>query len=191
VRQDEPMPFWDEMSFEIDLMVKNPVFEVDRWIAAGAMRLVVHMDSIDFDAFVELAKTVEAKGVELVIGFATNSSYEKLAQYIDAVEGVVHKDITCDDKHEKTCKVINWVQCMGIEHEGYQRQPFDKKVLEHIKKIKEMYPYMRISVDGGVNSETAKSLIDAGADRLVVGSALFEAESLNDSIVQFSNMFSK
>jgi pentose-5-phosphate-3-epimerase len=226
VRQDEPMPFWDEMNFEIDLMVKNPAFEVDRWIAAGAMRLVVHIDSIELAAFVELAKNIREKGVEMVVGFAINSSYEKLAAYIDAAESAVPgkfasvRDVpnvisgagkdalsdvvrdaagkdtaaacdaeTAEQQKESGCKVINWVQCMGIEHEGFQHQSFDAKVLEHISKIKEMYPYMFISVDGSVNMNTAQKLIDAGADRLVVGSALFEAESLKESIVQFSNMF--
>lgn len=195
VRQDEPMPFWDEMSFEIDLLVKNPAFEVDRWIAAGAMRLVVHIDSIEFDAFIELAKTIEQKGVELVLGFAMNSSYEKLKQYIDGVESFVHPikhhGVACDDSKKDGCKVINWVQCMGIDHEGYQHQAFNPKVLKHIEKIKEMYPYILISVDGGANIETAQSLIDAGADRLVVGSALFEAESLKESIVKLSDMFTR
>lgn len=195
VRQDEPMPYWDEMSFEIDLMVKDPAFEVDRWIAAGAMRLVVHIDSIEFDAFANLAKTIDEKGVEMVLGFAINSSYEKLQKYVDAVE---HKVLNGSEgesvekaQAEKIPKVINWVQCMGIEHEGYQRQPFDEKVLQHIRKIKEMYPYMFVAVDGGVNLDTAQKLIDAGADRLVVGSALFEVDSLKDNIVKFSSMFSK
>lgn len=207
VRQDEPMPFWDEMNFEIDLMVKNPAFEVDRWIAAGAMRLVVHIDSIEFDAFVELSKNISQKGVEMVVGFAINSSYEKLSKYVDAAEGAAHESAgsmakkrgivdaeacaeeTPEQQRESGCKVINWVQCMGIEHEGFQRQSFDERALVHIQKIKEMYPYMLISVDGAVNIATAQRLIDAGADRLVVGSALFEAESLKESIVQFSNMF--
>ncbi|MCF7865649.1 MAG: hypothetical protein K9M11_04045 [Candidatus Pacebacteria bacterium] len=187
VRQDEPMPYWDELSFEIDLMVKDPVFEVDRWIAAGAMRLVIHIDSIEFDAFVNLAKNIDEKGVEMVVGFAMNSSYEKLAKYIDGVEHALQGNSNVGS----SSKFVNWVQCMGIDQVGYQRQAFDEKVLDHIKKIKELYPYMFIAVDGSVNMNTAQKLIDVGADRLVIGSALFEVDSLKDSIVQFSDMFNK
>lgn len=184
VKQDEPMPHWEEMSFEIDLMVKNPAFEVDRWIAAGAMRVVVHMDSIEFDAFLELARTIEMKGVEMVLGFATTSSFEKLKKYIDAVE-----DVNNPINHGKTRKVINWIQCMGIEKIGFQAQPFDARVLENIKKIKEMYPSILVSVDGGVNLNTAAQLVGAGADRLVVGSALFTSDSISDTLVKISNTF--
>ncbi len=184
VKQDEPMPYWEEMSFEIDLMVKNPAFEVDRWIAAGAMRLVVHMDSIEFDAFLELARTIEEKGVEMVLGFGVNSSIEKLKKYIDAIE-----DGNNPINHGKNRKVINWVQCMGIEKIGFQAQPFDTRVLENIKKIKEMYPSMLISIDGGVNLNTAPQLVEAGADRLVVGSALFTSDSISNTLVEISNTF--
>lgn len=184
VKQDEPMPYWEEMSFEIDLMVKNPAFEVDRWIAAGAMRVVVHMDSIEFDAFIDLARTIEEKGVEMVLGFGAASSLEKLKKYIDAVE-----DTSNPINHGKSRKVINWIQCMGIEKIGFQAQPFDARVLENIKKIKEMYPSILVSVDGGVNLNTAAQLVEAGADRLVVGSALFTSDSISDTLVKISNTF--
>ncbi|MBP9818543.1 MAG: hypothetical protein KBC87_01100 [Candidatus Pacebacteria bacterium] len=184
VKQDEPMPYWDDMSFEIDLMVKNPAFEVDRWIAAGAMRLVVHLDSIEYDAFLDLARNIEEKGVEMVLGFGVDSSLEKLKKYIDAAEGTNVEVNTI-----KNNKVINWIQCMGIEKIGFQAQPFDVRVLENIKKIKEMYPAMMISVDGGVNLHTAPQLVEAGADRLVVGSALFTSDSISDTLVKISDTF--
>ena len=179
VKQDEPMPFWDEMNFEVDLMVKNPMFEADRWIAAGAMRLVVHLDSIELKDFVELARTMDQKGVELVLGFAIHSSLDKLISYLDAIGDT------------KDSRIINCVQCMGIEKIGFQSQPFDTAVLENIKKIKEALPYINISVDGGVSEKTAQSLVDAGADRLIVGSALYTSESIEDTIVNLSKTFTQ
>ncbi len=196
VKQDEAMPYWDSLNFEIDLMVKDPVFEVDRWIAAGAIRLVVHIDSISLDMFKDLAHTIMEKGVEIVLGFGINSSFEKLETYIDAVNPVQNEHsipVVEGDENPthigKRRKVINWIQCMGIEKIGFQSQPFDIRVMEHIKKIKEMYPDILVSVDGGVSLETAPLLITAGADRLVVGSTLFNAESLKETIVELSNNF--
>lgn len=184
VKQDEPMPYWEEMSFEIDLMVTDPVFEANRWIAAGAMRLVIHIDSIEFNTFLELARTIEEKGVEMVLGFGVTSSFEKLKKYIDAVE-----DVSNPINHGKNRKVINWIQCMGIEKIGFQAQPFDVRVLENVKKIKELYPSILISIDGGVNLQSAPMLVEAGADRLVVGSALFNSNSISDTLVEISNTF--
>lgn len=179
VKQDEPMPFWDEMNFEVDLLVKNPAFEADRWIAAGAMRIVVHMDSIELDAFVDLAKRINAKGVELVVGFSVDSSVDKLVSYLNAIGD------------RKDSKIVNCVQCMGIKKIGFQAQQFDAAVLDNIKKIKEAIPYMFISVDGGVSEKTAQSLVDAGADRLIVGSALYTSESIENTLVNLSKVFNK
>jgi ribulose-phosphate 3-epimerase len=166
VKQDEPMPFWDEMNFEVDLMVKNPMF-------------VVHLDSIELKDFIELARTIDEKGVELVLGFAIDSSLDKLISYLDAIGDT------------KDSRIVNCVQCMGIEKIGFQSQPFDTVVLENIKKIKLALPYMYISIDGGVSEKTAQSLVDAGADRLIVGSALYTAESIEDTLVNLSKVFTK
>lgn len=179
VKQDEPMPFWDEINFEVDLLVKNPAFEADRWIAAGAMRIVVHMDSIELPAFVELAKRISEKGVELIVGFSIDSSVEKLVSYLQAIGDT------------KDSKIVNFVQCMGIKKIGFQAQPFDIAVLENIKKIKEALPYIFISVDGGVNEATVESLISAGADRLIVGSALYTSDSIQDALLSLSKFFDK
>lgn len=181
VRQEESLPCADDIGFEIDLMVKNSALEADRWIAAGAMKLVVHIDSIELLPFVELAKSITAKCVELILGFATHSSYEKLDEYIAAAAEVGIK--------------IGRVQCMGIEKIGFQHQPFAEKVLENIKEIKNAHPEIVISVDGGVNEETAPKLINAGADKLVIGSAIFDASGNGDhsspeeSIKKFSKFF--
>lgn len=198
VRQDEPMPFWDEMNFEVDLMVKDPAYEADQWIAAGAMRMVVHLDSLEKDAFVELAKKIEEKGVEVVVAFSIDSSHEKLAEYLEAIGDI---DPAADEagmlarKKGKSQRIVNTIQCMGIRKIGFQAEPADEKVLENIKKIKEAYSYMLVSVDGAVNSKTAEKLIAAGADRLIIGSALFgdadSTASIEEKLSGFSHLFKK
>lgn len=195
VKQDEPMPFWDEMNFEVDLMVKDPAYEADQWIAAGAMRVVVHMDSLEKSGFVDLVKKIESKGVEVVVAFGTESSHEKLAEYLEAIGDV---DPTADPsakKKGKSHRIVNTIQCMGIKKIGFQGEALDEKVFDNIKKIKEEYPYMLVSVDGSVNSKSAENLIAAGADRLIVGSALFSdtdsTASIEEKLSTFSHLFKK
>ena len=48
-----------------------------------------------------------------------------------------------------------------------------------------MYPSMIVSVDGGVSLETAPLLIKAGADRLIVGSAIFNSDNFVDAVASF------
>lgn len=186
VKQDEPMPCWDTVNFEIDLMISNPLQQIDAWIATGAMRFVIHIDSVDMDTCIKIAEKIEEKGVEMVLGFSVHSSLDKLQEYISALESserVYHS--------HRNRKVVNWVQCMGIERIGFQGEPFAEKTIDNIKHIKEKLPYILVSVDGAVNPDTAPRLIQAGADRVVVGSALFKSESIEETLVRISNMFSE
>ena len=77
---------------------------------------------------------------------------------------------------------------MGIDHIGFQHQAFDEKVLSKIKEVKVKYPDLAISIDGGVSLKTAPKLIEAGADRLVIGSAIFNSDNPIDAIQQFKSL---
>ncbi len=63
---------------------------------------------------------------------------------------------------------------MGIDQDGFQGEKFDEKVIENIKFLKDSLPGIIISVDGGVSLENAEILLDAGADRLTVGSSIWK-----------------
>jgi ribulose-phosphate 3-epimerase len=77
---------------------------------------------------------------------------------------------------------------MGIEKIGFQGEDFDERALDQIRKIKEKYPEMKVSVDGGVNQNTAKEIIKAGADRLVIGSALLNSYDIKETFEEFRNL---
>ena len=63
---------------------------------------------------------------------------------------------------------------------GFGGQKFISSVLSKIMQVKEMAdavnPELEIEVDGGVNEETAKLCVEAGATVLVAGSAVFNKE---------------
>lgn len=167
VRQEMGMPNWEELEFEIDLMVKDPSFMIDEWIAVGASRIIVHKKGLSNDKVVELAKNVKDKGVEFMLAF----------EYEEGLE--IAREILVDLIN---LDLIDGVQCMGIEHIGFQHQPFSPKVLNFIKSIKTEFPILSISVDGGVNLDNARALIDMGADRLVSGSLIFTSDMPRDTI---------
>ena len=83
---------------------------------------------------------------------------------------------------------IDFVQFMGIENIGYQGEPFDERVFEKIRELRERFPDTIISVDGGVSLENADKLIEAGANRLVSGSAIFESGDIAGTVEVFQNM---
>ena len=72
---------------------------------------------------------------------------------------------------------------MGITKIGFQGQAFDPRVLSKIREVKEKYPSFLIQIDGGVSMATAEQMKLAGADRLIVGSALFNSNDASTNIV--------
>ncbi len=81
---------------------------------------------------------------------------------------------------------------MGIDEVGYQGSSFNPAVIEKIREFRIQNPEMTVSVDGGVNLENAQSLVDAGANRLVSGSAIFggnnTVEEISENIKNFRRL---
>jgi len=67
---------------------------------------------------------------------------------------------------------------------GFGGQSFLPSQLPKIKRIREMIGSrpIELEVDGGVNTETIKSVVDAGADVLVAGSAVFRGDDYAETI---------
>lgn len=167
--QDEGMPYWEELDYEIDLMITEPERHIDEWLPLGASRLIFHIESIKdhdlfwgHDIFKEGARDINGeKVIEVGLAIDPGTSLEVLEHYIAKVE---------------------FVQCMGIAWDGYQGVPFDERVLPRINQLRVKYPNLTISVDGGVSLQTASLLKAAGANRLVAGSAIFGANDTATAI---------
>lgn len=69
---------------------------------------------------------------------------------------------------------IDFVHLMSIAKIGEQGHPLDEQIFDRIKKVREKFPQVTISVDGGINTTNYQALQNSGADRLVVGSGFQE-----------------
>ena len=181
--QEEGFPFWDSVDFEVDLMVKHPENIIDDWIAVGAKRIIIHIESTpDLFSLVrkirgEYKHTSESfYGIEIGIALDIETPNEEIYDFLNAVGE--------DDEFKSQ---IDFVQFMGIENIGYQGEPFDERVFDKIRELRERFPEIIISVDGGVSLENAAELIEAGANRLVSGSAIFESGDVAGTIEVFQN----
>lgn len=167
--QEEMLPFFDELDYEIDLMIDEPEKHIDEWLPLGASRLIFHIEAIKdmelfwgHDIWKEGARDIGGqKVVEIGLAINPGTPLSDLLPYIDK---------------------LDLLQCMGIGRIGYQGQPFDERVLEVINTIRVAYPNLPISVDGGVSLETASLLTSAGANRLVSGSAVFGSDDIESAI---------
>jgi len=150
--EKDGLPFWDSLDYEAHLMVAKPEEKVAAWVQAGAMRIIVHVEAIhDFDA---LWSTV-GELTELVLALKLQTPLETLEPFAERIEGI---------------------HLMTILQIGYQGVGFDETSLDRVKAAHAQYPNLPISVDGGITTENAKALFDAGASRLVVGSAIVGSE---------------
>lgn len=168
--EEEGMPYWTDLDFEFDLMVKNAHEQFDMFVQLGAKRIVFHLEAEQEESFRDFLESIDPYTRDNIeIGLAINTS-------------------TKIDDLDKFINYIDFIQCMGIEKIGLQGQPFDNRVLDQISSIHKKYPEIPISVDGSVNEKTAQDLVDKGASRLVIGSALLKTYNIKEKISEFESL---
>lgn len=75
-------------------------------------------------------------------------------------------------------KKADFIHLMSIAEIGAQGHPLDERIFDRIRQVREIFPEKMISVDGGINAANYESLIESGADRLIVGSKFEEVWTL-------------
>ena len=83
---------------------------------------------------------------------------------------------------------IQFIQCMGIEHPGVQGSKTDERVFDQVRRLKEQYPNMPLSVDGSVGFEDIDQLLTLGVENLVIGSAIFKTENPEETYLDFNDI---
>ncbi|NMD37179.1 MAG: ribulose-phosphate 3-epimerase [Christensenellaceae bacterium] len=133
-------------------MTTNPSDWLELSAQAGAQILCPHAETINTDAFRTL-NYIESLGCKtgVVLNPATPLSY--IQHYIERLDQIT-------------------IMTVDV---GFAGQPFIPQMLKKIEdaanlKVKNNYKY-KIQIDGSCNNRTFKSLVDAGADILVVGSS--------------------
>jgi ribulose-phosphate 3-epimerase len=145
-----------KLPLDVHLMIENPDQYIEAFANAGADYITVHVEACR-----HLHRTIQnIKSFGVKAGVVLNPA--------TPVESIQH--IISD---------IDMVLLMSV-NPGFGGQKFIPEVLLKIRKVKEMAEQkgieIEIEIDGGVNSETAKQCIEAGADVLVAGSAIYNEE---------------
>ena len=171
LNEEEGIPFWQDIDFEIDLMVSDAVENFDIYTKLGPKRIIFHIEAVgnleNFKDFLEGIDNYVRDIMAIGVAISPNTKIEQIFPLIS---------------------FIDFVQVMGINHEGIQGEDFNEKCLNHIKILREKFPDIIISVDGGVNLETSEEILSAGANRLVAGSAIFNSDDIIGTIESFKNL---
>ncbi|MFC1810409.1 ribulose-phosphate 3-epimerase [Patescibacteria group bacterium] len=147
-----------KLPLDVHLMISNPGDFIEDYAKAGADVLTVHYEAAD-DLHELLAK-IKENGMRAGVSLKPRTEAEALENYLDEVD---------------------WVLLMSVEP-GFGGQVFMPNVLDKIKWIRERAPELDIAVDGGINDETGRKCIEAGANILIAGSYIFKAENREEAI---------
>jgi ribulose-phosphate 3-epimerase len=132
------------------LMIEEPERHFEAIAEAGGDSVTFHVEACD-DPPLAIAR---ARSLGLGVGVVFNPE-TAVEVAVGAAEGA------------------DLVLCMSI-HPGYSGQEFMPEALERIARLRSLLPdAVRVQVDGGIHAETIGPARDAGADLLVVGSAIF------------------
>ncbi len=170
ITEKSGMPFWEQLDFELDLMINDIPERWEDLIKMGPVGVIFHFPENkarkeELKTFIKNLDPYFKNQLTLGIAFEHNTDTDDILEIQD--------DIT-------------YVQCMGIDHVGSQGNPFDESVFERIAFIKDNLPDHKIGVDGAVSSlDKIERLKDAGVTRFVVGSAIFHAESPQMAVFEF------
>lgn len=110
----------------------------------------------------------------------STKEFEKIVKYLrkkDILVGLSIRPNTPIEIVERFLKQIDLILIMSVEP-GKSGQKFIENSIEKIKTTKQLIGDNRviIEVDGGINEENAKSVINAGAEFLVMGSAFYNSK---------------
>ncbi|WP_026566422.1 ribulose-phosphate 3-epimerase [Bacillus sp. UNC41MFS5] len=151
-----------KLPLDVHLMIENPDQYIEAFAKAGADYITVHVEACR-----HLHRTIQIiKSFGIKAGVVLNP-----ATPVESIQHIIGE--------------IDMVLLMSV-NPGFGGQKFIPEVLPKIRKVKEMAEQkgldMEIEIDGGVNSETAKLCMEAGANVLVAGSAIYNQEDYAKAI---------
>lgn len=149
---------------EIHLMVEQPEHYVGDWLKV-ADRVIVHLEATDKLPFV--LQQFENLPVKVGIALLLETPLEKLEEFRGK---------------------FDFVQLMSIKKIGKQGEEFDETAIARVKALRALFPDVTISVDGGINLTNGKRLVEAGANNLVIGSAIWNSKDVEKTILEFKKL---
>jgi ribulose-phosphate 3-epimerase len=152
-----------KINLEAHLMIQNPEMVIDNWIESGVRRIIFHYESTEYHQ--EIIKKIQEAGLE--VGLAINP--ETPIEVLDPFSQILNSRF----------QILILVMTVQPGRGGQQ---FLEETLDKIRNLREKYKSVNIEVDGGINPETAPKVIQAGANLLASGSAIFKNDNIEKNI---------
>lgn len=138
---------------DVHIMVVDPIEQATRYAKAGADIITFHYEATNNPT--QVINHIRSLGCKVGISLKPATPLEKILPFIPEVDLVLVMTVE-----------------PGKGGQAFMHDQVDK--IKELKKLKSKFDFV-IEVDGGINQETSKIAIEAGADVLVAGSYVFKA----------------
>ena len=146
------------MFLDVHLMIYKPVRYIDQFCQAGADLLSVHLEADHPTRIAEALRIMGDCGVQKAVALRPITKAEAVLPYMEQLDMVL---------------------VMTVEP-GFGGQKFMESQLDTIREVRSLIdrynPACELEVDGGIGPGTAEQVVEAGANVLVAGSAVYGAE---------------
>ena len=150
-----------DIVLDVHLMIENPEKYVTAFLEAGADIITVHLECKPDIEFIH--SEVKKFGKKLGITINPPTPVSELTPYISKADMVLIMSV----------------------NPGFGAQSFIETSLDKISEVRKLNSDIDIEVDGGIKLNNVNKVIDAGANIIVAGSAIFGAEDVAQTTKDF------
>ncbi|MBI5225738.1 ribulose-phosphate 3-epimerase [Candidatus Micrarchaeota archaeon] len=148
----------------VHLMTEIPSKYYNTYFEAGASVIIFHEEAVK-NPTLEV-RAIQKFGIRAGVSIKPNTPASVLDDYLEQVD---------------------FVLVMTVEP-GFGGQSFMSEQLDKVKELRAKRPGLDIGVDGGINPETAKLCLKAGANILIAGNAIFNAHDPMAALEKFNRL---
>ena len=148
--------------FDVHLMVEHPENQIDAFAESGADIISFHIEAAKHSH--RIMQSIHDYGIKAAIALNPGTPAVAAEPFMDEVDMILAMTV----------------------NPGFGGQKFISSMLSKVYRLRDMIAKsgrdIALEVDGGINEDTAKLVVDAGADVLVAGSAVFGKEDISKAI---------
>lgn len=150
---------------DVHLMIENPDLYIGDFVDAGADLINVHIEACK-----HIHRTIQhIRSYDVKVGVTLNPGTP-----LNMIEEILSE--------------VDMVLLMSV-NPGFGGQHYIEATTDKIRRLKKMILEKgyncEIQVDGGINLKNVKAVVDAGADVIVAGSAIFGTENIANTVKAF------
>jgi ribulose-phosphate 3-epimerase len=160
-----------KLPFDVHLMISNPEKYADAFMDAGADILTVHAEAVPEDRLPALISHIRGRGVKPSLCIKPKTTVESILKYLPE---------------------LSMILVMTVEP-GFGGQSMLPETLDKVRELRShidrVNPECELEVDGGIYPENVHLTVEAGANVIVAGSAVFSKGDIVEAARTFKRIF--